>query len=100
MNAVAFASSMIGGIIGCYIILRLLMYGVRKLRRQPNGAPEIALAGLLVLVIATVVGGYGKQDDLPGPQFIQAFSTYFGPAMLVAVIELVRLDRRKSDPST
>ena len=71
---------------------------VRKVRRQQNGDPEIALAGLLVLVTATVVGGYGKQDDLPDPQFIQAFSTYFGPAMLVTVIELVRLDRRKIEP--
>ena len=98
MGSVVLASSVIGSIVGCYILLRLLMYGVRKVRRQPNGALEIALLGLFLLAVATVVGGYGKRDDLPEPQFIQAFYTYFGPAMLVAVIELVRLDRRNSDP--
>ncbi len=36
------------------------------------------------------------QDYHPEPQFIQAFNSYFGPSMLVTVIELIRLDRRKS----
>ena len=91
---------LLGAVLGSYLILRLLMYGIRKMRRQPNGGTEIALAGLLVLVIATVGGGYGMQDDLPEPQFIRAFYSYFGPAMLVTVIELVRLDRQKAGPST
>ena len=85
---------LLGAILGSYLILRLLMYGIRKARRQPNGAAEIALAGVITLVIATVAHGYGMQDDLPEPQFVRAFYTYFGPSMLVTVIELVRLDRQ------
>ena len=91
---------LLGALLGSYLILRLLMYGIMKVRRQPNGATEIALAGVLVLVIATVGGGYGMQDELPEPQFIRDFYSYFGPSMLVTVIELVRVDRRKSRPST
>ncbi len=86
---------LLGALIGSYLILRLLMYGIRKIRGQSNGTAEIALAGLLTLVFSTVVGGYGLQDDLPEPQFLVAFYTYFGPSMLVTVIELVRLDRQK-----
>ena len=55
-NLMAF---LLGALLGSYLILHLLMYGIRKVRRQPNGATEIALAGVLVLVIATVGGGYG-----------------------------------------
>ena len=91
---------LLGAVLGSYLILRFLMYGIRKVRRQPNGATEIALTGLLVLVIATIGGGYGMQDDLPESQFTRAFYSYFGPAMLVTVIELVRLDRQKAGPST
>lgn len=76
------------------------MYGIMKVRQQANGTTEIALAGVLVLVIATVGGGYGMQDGLPEPQFIRAFYTYFGPSMLVTVKELVRLDHWESRPST
>ena len=85
---------MIGAIVGSYILLRLLMYATRKVRGRPNGAAEIALAGLTALVIMTVGGGYGMKDELPDPVFLRAFSTYFGPAMLVTAIELVRLHRR------
>ena len=92
--------SVLGAVLGSYLILRLLMYCVRKVRRQPNGATEIALTGLLVLVISTVGGGYGMQDDLPEPQFFRAFYSYFGPSMLAIVIELVKLDRQKNRPST
>ena len=91
---------MLGTLLGSYLILRLLIYAIKKVRRQSNGAIEIALAGVLVLVIATVGGGYGMQDELPEPQFIRAFYTYFGPSMFVTVIELVRLDRQKSRLST
>ena len=92
-------ASLLGAMVGAYLILRLLMYGIRKVRRQPNGATESAIAGLLVLVIATVAGGYGMKDGLPEPQFIRAFYSYFGPAMFVTVIELERLDRQKAPPS-
>ncbi|MXX88288.1 MAG: hypothetical protein F4213_16515 [Boseongicola sp. SB0677_bin_26] len=92
----AFLAVLVGSLLGSYLILRFLMYGIMKVRRQANGATEIAFAGFLVLVIATIGGGYGMQDELPEPQFIAAFYSYFGPSMLVTVIELVRLDRRKS----
>ena len=42
---------LLGALLGSHLILRLLMYGIMKVRRQPNGATEIALAGVLVLVI-------------------------------------------------
>ena len=93
-----FVGGMIGGVIGSYLILRLLMYGCRKLRRVPNDATTIAGSGLMALLVITVIAGYGLQDGGPEPQFLVAFSTYFGPAMLATVIELVRLARR-SDPA-
>lgn len=84
----------IGAIVGSYILLRLLMYATRKVCRRPNGAAEIAFAGLLALIIMTVGGGYGMKDGLPDPVFFRAFSAYFGPTMLATVVELVRLHRR------
>ena len=82
---------LVGGLLGTYLILRLLMLVYRKLRRVPNDAPEIAGMGILTWAFCTVVGGYGMQDDGPEPLFYQAFFTYYGPAMTVTVVELVRL---------
>ena len=87
-------ASMLGAVIGSYILLRLLMFITRKVRRRPNDAPEIAVAGLLALALMTVGGGYGMKDGLPDPVFLRAFYTYFGPAMLATVIELVRFRMR------
>ena len=84
-------ASLVGGLIGAYLLLRLLMFVCRKLRRVPNGAPEIAGMGILTWAFCTVVGGYGMKDGGPEPLFFQAFFKYYGPAMFVTVIELVRL---------
>ena len=61
-----------------------------------KGAPPTELCRrILVLVIAAIDGGYGMQNELPQPHFIRAFYSYFGPSILVTVIELVRrLDRQ------
>ena len=84
-------ASLVGGLMGTYVLLRLLMLVCRKLRRVPNGAPEIAGMGILTWAFCTVVGGYGMKDGGPEPLFYQAFFKYYGPAMTVTVIELVRL---------
>ena len=84
-------ASLVGGLMGAYVLIRLLMLVCRKLRRVPNGAPEIAGMGILTWAFCTVVGGFGMQDDGPEPLFYQAFFKYYGPAMAVTVIELVRL---------
>ena len=84
-------ASLVGGLMGTYVLLRLLMLVCRKLRRVPNGAPEIAGMGILTWAFCTVVGGYGMKDGGPEPLFYQAFFKYYGPAMVVTVIELVRL---------
>ena len=47
--------------------------------------------GVLTWAFCTVVGGYGMKDGGPEPLFYQAFLKYYGPAMAVTVIELVRL---------
>ena len=47
--------------------------------------------GILTWACCTAVGGFGMQDDGPEPLFYQAFFKYYGPAMAVTVIELVRL---------
>ena len=82
---------LVGCLLGTYLFLRLLMFVCRKLRRRPNGALEIASMGILTLVFFTVVGGYGMKDGGPKPLFLHAFFNYYGPAMAVTVIELVRL---------
>ena len=84
-------ASLAGALLGTYLLLRLLMLVCRKLRRRPNGAPEIAGMGVLTWAFCTVVGGYGMKDGGPEPLFYQAFLKYYGPAMAVTVIELVRL---------
>ena len=84
-------ASLVGSLMGAYVLLRLLMLVCRKLRRAPNGAPEIAGMGILTWAFCTVVGGYGMKDGGPEPLFYQAFFKYYGPAMAVTVIELVRL---------
>ena len=82
---------LVGCLLGTYLLLRLLMLVCRKLRRRPNGALEIASMGILTLAVSTVVGGYGMKDGGPEPLFYHAFFTYYGPAMTVTVIELVRV---------
>ena len=89
-------AKMVGALAGVYLILRLLMFGCRKLRQKPNGAREIALMGLLTWTLSTVIGGYGIKDGGPEPLFYQAFLNNYGPVMGVTVIELVRLAGRKS----
>ena len=84
-------ASLVGSLIGTYLLLRLLMFVCRKLRRAPNGALEIAGMGILTWALCTVVGGYGMKDGGPEPLFYQAFFKFYGPAMAVTVIELVRL---------
>ena len=84
-------ASLVGGLMGTYVLLRLLMLVCRNLRRRSNGAPEIAGMGILTWAFFTVVGGYGMKDGGPEPLFYQAFFKYYGPAMVVTVIELVRL---------
>ena len=49
-------ASLVGGLMGAYVLLRLLMLVCRKLRRVPNGAPEIAGMGILTWAFCTVVG--------------------------------------------
>ena len=97
VTTVLFAQ-MFGALLGSYLILRLVMYVCRKVRRMPNGALEIAGMGLLTLVIVTVIGGYGMKDGKPEPVFVLAFFRYFGPVMAVTVIELVRLYHRNRRP--
>jgi hypothetical protein len=84
-------ASLVGSLLGTYLLIRLLMLVCQKLRRVPNGAPEIAGMGILTWAFCTVVGGYGMKDGGPEPLFYQAFFKYYGPAMAVTVIELVRL---------
>ena len=36
---------LLGAVLSSYLILRLLMYGIRKVRQQQNGTTEIAIAG-------------------------------------------------------
>ncbi len=100
MNWVTRMAFLIGALLGSWLLLRLLMYGFKKVRGHPNNATEIAFAGVLVLLLTTIGGGYGIQDGLSDPQFIRAFHSYFGPSMLVTVIELIRLDRQRSRTST
>ena len=69
-------ASLVGSLLGTYLLLRLLMFVCRKLRRAPNGALEIAGMGILTWAFCTVVGGYGMQDDGPEPLFYHAFFRY------------------------
>jgi len=93
----AFVAFLAGALLGQYVLLRILMYGCRRVRKRPNESAQIATLGILTLGITTVLGGYGMQDGGPSPQFLAAFSSYFGPAMAATVIELLRLDAR--DPA-
>ena len=62
-------ASLVGSLMGAYVLLRLLMLVCRKLRRVPNGALEIAGMGILTWAFCTVVGGYGMKDGGPEPLF-------------------------------
>ena len=93
MSVVYTLAFMAGALVGAYLLLRVLMFVCRKLRRRPNGTPEIASMGVLTLAVCTVARGYGMQDGGPEPLFYHAFLGYYGPAMAVTVIELVRLHR-------
>ena len=80
----------LGGVLSAYLLLRLLMFGYRKLRQEANDSLEIVWLSILTLAVVTVVGGYGMKDGAPEPVFAQALATFFGPVMTATVIELVR----------
>ena len=92
----AFAAQTLGALIGSYFLLRILMFISHKLWRPPYRSADIAALGLGSLAIATILGGYGMQDNNSEPVFLLAFFQYFGPTMAATVIEMVRSDRRES----
>ena len=80
----------IGALVSSYLVLRGGLYFFRKFRKQPNGSPQIAMMGVIALGIATIIGGFGFQDEAPEPLFVTAFSLYFGPVIIVTIFEIVR----------
>ena len=80
-----------GAIFGAWIVLLLLMFCYRKLRRRPNNRADIVVLGLATLAICTIIRGYGEQDYAPEPDFLASFLISYGPAMTATVVELLRL---------
>ena len=84
-----------GGFVVSYIVFRLIMVAFRKNKHNPL---YMLVAGGILLIFETLVGGYGMQDSAPSPQFFLAFTTYLGPVLLVLVIELVRTGPQRRQP--
>ena len=78
---------LIGGCTVSYVLLRLVMLAFRSRKFE---TPSILISGLIVLVVATVVGGYGLRDGGPSPLFLVAFASYLPAVLLALVIELAR----------
>lgn len=83
----------IGCLLAAYLVLRLVAYIFRKVRRRPNHSTHIAICGLLTASILVTLASYGYMDGRDSPQYVTAFLMYFGPSMLATVIELVRTTR-------
>lgn len=70
-------TSFLGALFGC-ILLTAGAY--RVLRRAVKGwLPRLLTASAMVLVFATVVGGFGFAVDKSNPAFGLAFQTYLIP---------------------
>jgi len=82
-----------GATLAAYLLLRLICFVLRKVRRQANGAVQIAICGFITSLICIVIAAYGNMDGTGSPQFEFAVLIYFGPSMFATVIELVRNSR-------
>ena len=79
---------MLGAIVVSFLLLRLLMYGFRKLFRIRIGSAHIAIMGLLIWGVTALLRGYGTQDYAPEPLFVRALLFQLAPVMVVIAYEL------------
>ncbi len=81
-----------GGFVVAYLLTAFVLRVVlRKFRDTLTG---VFLSGAIALALLTLFAGFGLQDGRPSPVFFEAFANYFGPVLLVLVIELALLTRR------
>ena len=86
----------IGGFVGGFVVAYLLTAFVLRviLRKFRDTLTGVYLSGGIVLALLTIFAGFGLQDGRPEPVFLEAFANYFGPVLLVLVVELGLLTRR------
>ena len=94
MNWVSFVAFQIGALIPLFLISRLTLWAFRDNRYTPEAV--VSAAGI-ALVISTVLAGYGMATN-GEPAFARAFLSYLVPAMVVVIIDLLRVRRRRLPP--
>jgi len=90
----AYLAFLVGGLIICYLISRLLL---RVFKSIANPSQRVAFSHLATLGIATLLGGFGMADG-GAPRFGHAFAQYLIPVVLLAIVDFVRLARSRTAP--
>ena len=84
----------IGSLLISYVLFKLLMLAFGKAKNKPI---NMCIGAGIVLMLATIIGGFGLQDNSPNPLYLEAFINYSVPVLLVLFTELVRMSFRKRE---
>lgn len=91
----SYIAEMVGGLLLVFLLSRVarLAYGRRAILRPA----QIASVYLVLLIAATLLGGFGGADG-GSPQFLEAFLIYLPPVLIVAAFDVVRDRARARKP--
>lgn len=67
----SWVASTLGGVLSVYLLLRILMFGCRKLRQEAIDSFEIVWLSILTFAFVTVVGGYGMKNGALNPSLLK-----------------------------
>ena len=83
-----------GFYIGAFVILYLVSALIQLAFRDKKYTYQaVTISTLIALAIAVLLGGYGLSVD-GGPVFMEAFMNYLFPAVLVLIVNLIRVNRK------
>ena len=84
--------AIMGGVVILYLMTRLILLAFRDKKRSTK---SIVISACVSLGIATILAGYGMADG-GSPNFMNSFLGYLVPALIVIVIEILRVRHLKA----
>ena len=85
-------AQILGGTLGSYIVLHLILLAYREAKHRVR---SILQAGGLSLAVITLIAGYRLRDGGPSPVFLEAFVTYLPCIVLAVPIRLLRTRKHR-----
>ncbi len=81
--------------VGALLLVRVIVILSQKVFLRSEGARYILMRNLVALGVATVLGGFGREQD-GAPQFADAFLRYLLPAAASFLYDSVKARRNRT----